>query len=375
MNNGRTNIAAGHGGIGIPTLMHQCLRAAAILLMMTAGSAGAWGQTDYSGTYFIANGNGYSSTNVANNYYLVPATNSNYATDQPHLTTSKTGQVLNCCWQIVKSGDYYRIIHVADGKYLTANPAMDGTSGNDVGRLRVHLEEIADITTDTDGNTLFEIKENASGGYNIRHKDMSDVVNKSTTTYLDPAGGNVNGTNLMSGRTATTSNGTVNVGGGIGYWTDEAAARWRFEAVPQNNTYTYNIVDRQGNIAIKYTTSADQPAAKALSSYTDIPAAIRSPYLNGETVKFYTFSGAFDAEKLTDENKIPATPVTDNANIYVTYTTDHLSEKFLRLQGKRAFTATTPTPCKSRTSARANSSFLPHCLPSHWQPPPPTNSY
>jgi len=261
---------------------YRHLRSLLLLLMMVVGVSKMYAQEtpDYSGTYFIANGNSYSSTNAANNFYLVPATNANYATDQPHLTTTKSGQVLNCCWQIVKNGDYYRIIHVADGKYLTANPAMDGTSGNDVGRLRVHLQEFADIAADTDGNTLFNIVLNSKGGYNIRHKDMSDIVNKSATTYLDPAGGNVDGTNLTSGRTASTSNGKVNVGGGIGYWTDEAAARWQFEAVPQNNTYTYNIVDRQGNIAIKYTTGADQRAAKALSSYTDIPEAIRSPYLN-----------------------------------------------------------------------------------------------
>ena len=318
-----------------------------ILLLLLAGANGAWGQDDYSGTYFIANGNGYSAT-VANNFYLVPATNSNYGNDAntPHLTTSKTGQVLNCCWQVVKSGDYYRIIHVADGKYLTANPAYSGTSGNDVGRLRVHLEEMAT----PDDNTLFEIKENSNGVYNIRHKDMTDKINNSTTTYLDPAGGNVNGTNLTNTRTATTSSGKINVGGGIGYWTDEAAARWRFELVPQNNTYTYNIVDRSGRIAIKYTTGADQPAAKALSSYTDIPAAIRSPYLNGETVKFYTFSDSFSTPAellalLTDENKISATPVTNNANIYVTYTTDHLSERFVKLHGASAFNITINSKC------------------------------
>ena len=321
---------------------YRHLRSLLLLLMMTVGATGAWGQTNYSGTYFIANGNGYSSTNAANNFYLVPATNANYATDQPHLTTTKSGQVLNCCWQIVKNGDYYRIIHVADGKYLTANPAMDGTSGNDVGRLRVHLQEFADIAADTDGNTLFNIVLNSKGGYNIRHKDMTDKINNSTTTYLDPAGGNIDGTNLTNTRTATTSAGKMNVGGGIGYWTDEAAARWRFEPVPQNNTYTYNIVDRQGRIAIKYTTGADQPAAKALSDYTDIPEAIRSPYLDGETVQFYTFSDSYSTPEellnlLTDENKITATPVTNNANIYVTYTTDHLSEKFLRLRGARAF--------------------------------------
>ncbi len=294
------------------------------------------------GTFFIANGNGYNSSNVANNFYLVPATNSNYATGQPHLTTSKTGQVLNSCWKVVQvtvgENEYYRFIHVVDGKYLTANPAYSGTSGNDVGRLRVHLETM--VTPDD--NTLFERKANNNGVFNIRHKDMTDKINNSTTTYLDPAGGNIDGTNLTNARTATTSAGKMNVGGGIGYWTDEAAARWRFEPVPQNNTYTYNIVDRQGRIAIKYTTGADQPAAKALSDYTDIPEAIRSPYLDGETVQFYTFSDSYSTPEellslLTDENKITATPVANNANIYVTYTTDHLSEKFLRLRGARAF--------------------------------------
>lgn len=294
------------------------------------------------GTFFIANGNGYSSSNVANNFYLVPATNFNYATGQPHLTTSKTGQVLNSCWKVVQvtvgEKEYYRFIHVVDGKYLTANPAYSGTSGNDVGRLRVHLE-----TMDTpDDNTLFERKANNNGVFNIRHKDMTDKINNNTTTYLDPAGGNIDGTNLTNARTATTSAGKINVGGGIGYWTDEPAARWRFEPVPQNNTYTYNIVDHQGRIAIKYTTGADQPAAKALSDYTDIPEAIRSPYLDGETVQFYTFSDSYSTPEellnlLTDENKITATPVTNNANIYVTYTTDRLSEKFLKLRGARAF--------------------------------------
>ena len=297
------------------------------------------------GTFFIANGNGYSSSNVANNFYLVPATNFNYATGQPHLTTSKTGQVLNSCWKVVQvtvgEKEYYRFIHVVDGKYLTANPAYSGTNGNDVGRLRVHLE-----TMDTpDDNTLFERKANNNGGFNIRHKDMTDNINKSTTTYLDPAGGNIEGTNLTNTRTAKTSTGTINVGGGIGYWTDESAARWHFEEVPQNNTYTYNIVDRQGRIAIKYTTDADQPAAKALSDYTDIPKAIRSPYLNGETVKFYSFSGDFSADKLSDENKITATPVTDGANIYVTYTTDLLADRFVKLHGASAFNITVNSKC------------------------------
>ena len=335
-----TNPSEKHYHVDIDSKLALWVKVANFTNMRKSG-----GETEL-GTFFIANGNGYSSSNVANNFYLVPATNSNYATGQPHLTTSKTGQVLNSCWKVVQvtvgEKEYYRFIHVVDGKYLTANLAYSGTSGNDVGRLRVHLE-----TMDTpDNNTLFERKANNNGGYNIRHKDMTGKINNSTTTYLDPAGGNVDGTNLTSARTATTSAGKMNVGGGIGYWTDEPAARWRFEPVPQNNTYTYNIVDRQGRIAIKYTTDADQPAAKALSDYTDIPEAIRSPYLDGETVQFYTFSDSYSTPEellnlLTDENKITATPVADNANIYVTYTTDHLKEKFLRLRGARAFNIVT----------------------------------
>ncbi len=308
-----------------------------IILLLAVGTK-AWA-VDYSGTYFIANGNGYKSADVANNFYLVPATNSNYENDadKPHLTTSKTGQVLNSCWRIEKSGDYYHIIHVADGKYLTANPKYDGTSGNNVGRLRVHLETM----TEPDNSTLFEIKTNSNGGYNIRHKDMTDKINNSTTTYLDPAGGNVDGTNLTSLRQMDTSSGKVNVGGGIGYWTDEPAARWQFEEVPQNNTYIYNMVDSQGNITVKMTVTG-QPAARALSGYTDIPTEIRSHYIDGEKISFYTFSESYSTpeellELLSDEHKIAATPVTNNANIYVTYTTDLLAEKFLHLRGARAF--------------------------------------
>ena len=334
-----TNPSEKHYHVDIDSKLALWVKVAQFINMRKSGD-----ETEL-GTFFIANGNGYSSSNVANNFYLVPATNSNYDTGQPHLTTSKTGQVLNSCWKVVQvtvgEKEYYRFIHVVDGKYLTANPAYSGTSGNDVGRLRVHLE-----TMDTpDDNTLFERMTNNNGGYNIRHKDMADKINNNTKTYLDPAGGNVDGTNLTNARTAKTSTGTINVGGGIGYWTEEPAARWRFEEVPQNNTYTYNIVDRQGRIAIKYTTGADQPAAKALSDYTDIPEAIRSPYLNGETVKFYSFSGDFSADKLSDENKITATPVTDGANIYVTYTTDHLADRFVKLHGTSAFNITVNSKC------------------------------
>ena len=249
---------------GLPTTRLRLV--VSLFLMLTLGTGSVWGQTDYSGVYYLGNGNGYNAENVANNFYLLPATNADYTTGQPHLTTSKVNHADNSCWYIIKNGAYYNIIHAADGKYLTANPAYDGTTDNNVGRLRVHLEAM-----DTpDNSTLFEIKPNKDGGYNIRHKDMADKINNSTTTYLDPAGGNIDNTNLTNYRTMSTSSGTVNVGGGIGYWTDELAARWYFEnalsidppTITNNFDGTISITAASG-ATIYYTTDGSIPTVSS----------------------------------------------------------------------------------------------------------------
>ena len=65
----------------------------------------------YSGFYYIANNDGYKSADIANNYYLCPASdNLVYNTDQPYLTTYKTGQVSGSIWEIRRAdveGEYY----------------------------------------------------------------------------------------------------------------------------------------------------------------------------------------------------------------------------------------------------------------------------
>ena len=137
-----------------------------MLLLMTVGVCGAWGQTrtDYSGLYYFVNcGSGKSGdpkiatiTNPDNYFYLVPADNpqqdnkrdawfsSDYSTakgdsEKPYLTTYKTkkdaadvptgvtNRPHNSVW-IVKfastdSGtDYYYLIHAATGKYVVYEP-------------------------------------------------------------------------------------------------------------------------------------------------------------------------------------------------------------------------------------------------------------
>ena len=93
-----------------------------LLLMVGVNTVWAQDPDDYSGTYFIANGNGYNSTDATKNFYLVPATNSNYENDaqKPHLTTDKTGQVLNCCWQIVKKVVILRLNSIWIDKHETS---------------------------------------------------------------------------------------------------------------------------------------------------------------------------------------------------------------------------------------------------------------
>ena len=96
--------------------------------------------------------------------------------------------------------------------------------------------------------------------------------------------------------------------------------------------YTYHIVNKAGDVAIQHTIK--QVVGKPFTnSYTDIPAAIRSPYLEEEEVKF------FNSLDHHDENEIHETP-SATSDIYVTYTTTHLMDKFLHLRGARALNLT-----------------------------------
>ena len=93
--------------------------------------------------------------------------------------------------------------------------------------------------------------------------------------------------------------------------------------------YTYHIVNKDGDVAIQHTIK--QVVGKQLSDYNDIPAAIRSPYLEGEDVTFLSNFTDFDH---LDDYKITKTP-SEGTDIYVVYTTTHLRGKFLHLSGAR----------------------------------------
>ena len=141
-----------------------------LLLMLVLGSTSVWGQTDYSGVYYIRSES--TNKNTDGDYYLCPtegwaffvSDETNPGTVQgddngkPFLTTyhCKNGayDVTKAMWNIEKgleSGFYY-IKQTKTGRYMVSN----GPICSNANRARVHLEEINN-PEDLDDTALFKI--------------------------------------------------------------------------------------------------------------------------------------------------------------------------------------------------------------------------
>ena len=100
---------------------------------------------------------------------------------------------------------------------------------------------------------------------------------------------------------------------------------------------TWHIIDNAGREAISYTIV--YPDDFPVLTYASIPDAIRSPYIEGETLTFYT-SRSENAEPATDgratytlDGQITSIPAAGVPHIYVRYTNTALASKPLRLDG------------------------------------------
>ena len=91
-------------------------------------------------------------------------------------------------------------------------------------------------------------------------------------------------------------------------------------------TYTYHIINIAGTEAVKYTTQ--QRSVTALN-YDNLPAAIRSPFIEDETLTFYS-----DAARTT---AITTAGEATDGDIYVKYTTSRLGDKRLDLSGTSSY--------------------------------------
>lgn len=250
----------------------------------------AMSQTDpYEGTWYITNGS---------SYYLCPA--AGYYQDNvdtPYITTYKTGKDHSSIWTIVKvevGGEtYYRIIHNATGKYVTAHDAIDGI---DPAYLRMHLESF-DTPTDA---TLFIIVTHTNGKKAIRSKDFDDAANNHY--WFDIS--NNNKSNLWN----------FDYQGALGFWynnpiDNNSAAPWVFEtatpicATPvityneSGNTFGISYPGDNAGVSIHYTTDGTAPTASS-STYSGAIAganvttklraiAVKTGYTNSDEAVVY----------------------------------------------------------------------------------------
>lgn len=112
-------------------------------------------------------------------------------------------------------------------------------------------------------------------------------------------------------------------GNTITYSTDYST-RIRLLELPKRN-FTYNIVDKAGNIAAKATASQTIYSPLSVAS---IPSIIVSPFILDETITFYTTYGGTGRGSLSSETKqLPLGAPASNTNIYVKYTTAKLDQK------------------------------------------------
>lgn len=268
----------------IPTLF---LRYTAVLLLMLVMSANsAWGQTDYSGVFLIANNNdktpNYNFNSPTTNYYMCPAEGYVfyiYENDKDKYTTTDTGKpfittyqcynhsedydLANALWKIQKIGNtnYYYIIHKESEKYLTYNGQIDGTTKS--GRMRFHLE-----TNASPGNAAqFTITKTNDGYFNISPRNNS-------SNYLNPAKGNYDNltaepgnNNSYFGKEGAPSD--ISIYGIVGMYNSatDVGSRWYLETLKPVITYDSSnhkivISHIDEGATIYYTTNGDDPTTE-----------------------------------------------------------------------------------------------------------------
>ena len=254
----------------------------AVLALFLLCFLGANGQT--TGLYYIANNNTNAYVQDATtNWYMVPASTggeANIAIDRwtwnndentPLVTTYQTQKDDNSVWAVVKSGNYYYLIHVLSGQYMTLN---DGV-GNNSNRRTFHMETV--VSPNTLGDThLFKFTSHSGNPlpYSINPKNRT-----TGHMYLNPSNGNK--PKYYATDTQDPANTGPWVGGTIGVYnknaTNDAGSKWfmvpsslltdlsiNYNTIAGNYTITWhglNVPELPSGYVIRYTEDGSDPIA------------------------------------------------------------------------------------------------------------------
>ncbi len=286
-----------------PTL---CLRYTTILLLMLVmGVNSVWGQTDFSGVWYIANETNHSNSDIKKRWYLVPGadpqqqhyadayfhnefcnksgkgdyTGDNYGDpEKPFLTTYQTNRDNNSIWTIVSTGDgFYNIIHAKTGRYIVYEPPYKDAKH----RKSMHLES----TTNPGDNAKFTISGSLNGPINI-----SPIGITSGNMYFNPAVGQGNYPQYYG-------TGDYFHAGMIGLYNNAGdKSQWYLEGpVTPAPTITNNLdgtISITGTGTIYYTTNGENPTTSSETyssaiTLTDDITIIKAMAKDGDNYESY----------------------------------------------------------------------------------------
>ena len=188
----------------------------------------------YAGIYYIQNNAN------SGDFYMYPVGGESALVK----TAKKTD--LDAIWKIEIVGDYYRIIHYKDGKYLVAANVVDGAMPD--------TETVSLVATDSPGeNALFEITR-LSG-------NESDILQQ-IILIRPKAAANANGHIYLNTRDGNDGTHT------IGLWDNTGSSEWKLVTVPAKPTFTVNdikvtISSDLGNVY--YTIDGTTPTSSSTS--------------------------------------------------------------------------------------------------------------
>ena len=361
--------------------MSTTIRSAiALLLMLTLGSGSVWGQTDYSGMYFIKSAS--SCKSPSGDYYLCPTEDWAffYATDnvnstnngQPFLTTHimESGDQDKYRWIVEKytidDHDYYAfkyyINYESSSRYLSYNRKLSDPATVD--RMRIHLKK-----TETPGEyELFDIT--LKDTHLIISPKKVDEDNNNTKKYLVVNGGN---TNYYKGYYTSGGDVSEKKGGPTGYTIttgvigtykdiNDANNPFVFEkakcttpVISFSNTTSKVTITADDDETIYYTTDGNNPDA-VLVEYNNEPFVLKE----GVVIKAVSKkNGLIDSETATLTVEKIATPT-------ISFNEETRDATITAAEGVEIYYTTNDTdPTIEETTAHAASPVvIAHALPS-----------